>query len=304
MADLAFYERHLGISDVQSLSNLLCATLIETNHTYNFFVDWEKAIQNRDVFKYETALLKSLRGSRNGAGDLGKLLERYPEVGRVIPSLLAFRDKSVKVLDAVEPEVQCRTFDFSKNRYSPEEIRQIVEFTQKTGLLDALCQMESSADYLLGVEVGLDTNARKNRSGAFLEQMVEKIIKGIISRYPHYIWIEQKNFDYARRKYNIQIPSSLSSRKFDHVIITDGRAVNIEVNFYGGTGSKPSEIVSSYTDRNRVLKSSGWKFVWLTDGDGWKSMRSPLNVGIENIDYVINAHLLRNGILEKILLNE
>lgn len=304
MADLAFFKRHLGISDVQSLSNLLCDTLIETNHTYDFFVDWEKANQNRDVLKYETALLKSLRGSTNGASDLGRLLSRYPEVAKVIPPLLAFRDKSIKVLDTVEPEVQYRTFDFSKNRYSTEEIEQIVEFTEKTGLLNALCQMESSADYLLGVEVGLDTNARKNRSGAFLEQLVEKVIRELISRYPRSIWIEQKNFEYVRQKFGAQIPLSLANRKFDHVIITDGRAINIEVNFYGGTGSKPSEVVSSYTDRNRVLKLAGWKFVWLTDGDGWKSMRSPLSVGIENIDYVINAHLLRNGLLEKIILDE
>ena len=86
-----------------------------------------------------------------------------------------------------------------------------------------------------------------------------------------------------------------------HAVINKGKATNIEVNFYSGTGSKPSEIISSYSDRNRELKSAGWKFVWLTDGMGWRKMQRPLRVGIENISFVINAHLLRKGLLENII---
>ena len=59
--------------------------------------------------------------------------------------------------------------------------------------------------------------------------------------------------------------------------------------------------MSSYTDRNRVLASAGWKFVWLTDGMGWKKMQRPLHVGVQNIAYVINASLLRKGLLEEII---
>ena len=100
----------------------------------------------------------------------------------------------------------------------------------------------------------------------------------------------------------LAIPPSLRDRKFDHVVVDNGKATNIEVNFYGGTGSKPGEIVSSYINRGEVLSSAGWKFVWLTDGGGWKSMQNSLRVSIGYIDYVINAHLLRKGLLEKIIL--
>ena len=161
--------------------------------------------------------------------------------------------------------------------------------------------MDSATDYLLGVEVGLDTNARKNRSGIFLEKMVTETFKELSSRNPDLVFIEQKSFGYIEDKYNVRIPPTLKDRKFDYAVINKGKATNIEVNFYSGTGSKPSEIVSSYTDRNRVLTSAGWKFVWLTDGQGWKKMQRPLYVGIENIDYVINAHYLRNGLLNKII---
>ena len=148
----------------------------------------------------------------------------------------------------------------------------------------------------------MDTNARKNRSGLFLEKMVTETLGELSVRNSELVFIEQKSFGHVENEYNVKIPASLRDRKFDYVVINRGKATNIEVNFYSGTGSKPSEIVSSYTDRNRVLTSVGWKFVWLTDGQGWKKMQRPLHIGVENIEYVINAQLLRKGILEKIIL--
>ena len=302
MANLEFYKQQLNVSSVDDLCKALCDTLIETNRTYDFFVNWTKVVQNRDIFKYEVALLKSLRNSSTPITDFQKLLRRYPEVAKVIPILLACRDGIIKVLNSIEPVIQYRSFDFSKRRYDGKEIDDIVQFTQKTGLLDMLCKMESATDYLLGVEVGLDTNARKNRSGLFLEKMVKEVIADLVGRNPDFVWVEQKNFKYIESEFDVAIPPALRNRKFDHVVINKGKATNIEINFYGGTGSKPSEIVSSYINRGEVLSSTGWKFVWLTDGEGWKSMRNSLRVGVENIDYVINAYLLRKGLLEKIIL--
>ena len=302
MANLKFYQQQLNVSSLEDICQTLSDTLIESNRTYDFFVNWSKVAQNRDAFKYEVALLKSLRNSPKPTSDLRDLLTRYPEVIKVIPILLACRDGIIKVLNAIQPDIKCKTFDFSKNTYSAKEIDDIVEFTEKTGLLDMLRQMESATDYLLGVEVGLDTNARKNRSGLFLEKMVREVITDLAARHPDIKWVEQKSFRHIETEFGISAPPSLRDRKFDHVVISKGKATNIEVNFYGGTGSKPSEIVSSYINRGEVLSSAGWKFVWLTDGEGWKSMQNSLRVGVENIDFVINAYLLRKGLLERIIL--
>lgn len=302
MADISFYKKHLNLSTVDEICKALNDTLIETNYTYDFFVNWTKVTKNRDVFKYEIALLKSLKNSSKPVADFQALLAKYPEVIKVIPILLACRDGLLKVLNSIETGLQYKTFDFSKKSYDTKEIDEIVDFTKNTGLLDMLCQMDSAIDYLLGVEVGLDTNARKNRSGLFLEKMVTETLKELSARNPGLAVVEQKSFGYVENKYNVKIPSSLRDRRFDYVVINKGKATNIEVNFYSGTGSKPSEIVSSYTDRNRVLASAGWKFVWLTDGQGWKKMQRPLHVGVENIDYVMNSHFLRKGLLERIIL--
>ena len=301
MADIDFYKKHLNLSSVDDICKALSDTLIETNYTYDFFVNWDKVNKNRDAFKYEVALLKSIKNSSNPANDFRDLLTKYPEVIKVIPILLACRDGLLKVLNSFENDLKFKSYDFNKSEYSDKDIVDIVHFAEKTRLLEMLCKMDSAIDYLLGVEVGLDTNARKNRSGTFLEKMVTETLKELSDSNPGLVFLEQKSFGFVEEKYNIEIPVALKDRKFDYAVINKGQATTIEVNFYSGTGSKPSEIVSSYSDRNRELKSAGWKFVWLTDGQGWKKMQRPLHVGIENIDYVINAKLLRKGILEKII---
>jgi type II restriction enzyme len=301
MADLEFYKKHLNLATIDEICKALSATLIETNYTYNFFVNWTKVTENRDAFKYELALLKSLKNCPNPASDFENLLIKYPEVTKVIPILLACRDGLIKVLNSIEDELKYKTFDFSKKKYDLNEIKNIVKFAENTGLLKMLCKMDSATDYLLGVEVGLDTNARKNRSGLFLETMVKEILNDLLSRNTDLVFIEQKTFGYVENKYHVEIPSTLRDRKFDYAVINKGKGTTIEVNFYSGTGSKPSEIVSSYINRGEVLSSAGWKFVWLTDGVGWKKMQRPFHIGVENIGYVINANLLRKGILEKII---
>ena len=203
----------------------------------------------------------------------------------------------------METGLTYKSFDFSKRNYDAKEIDEIVHFTQNTRLLDMLCKMDSATDYLLGVEVGLDTNARKNRSGLFLEKMVTETLKELSARNPELVFVEQKSFGYIEDEYKVKIPSTLRDRKLDYAVINKGRATNIEVNFYSGTGSKPSEIVSSYINRGEVLSSAGWNFVWLTDGQGWKKMQRPFHIGVENMDYVLNAALLRKGLLERIILS-
>jgi len=301
MADINFYKQYLNISTIDEICDTLIDTLIQTNYAYDFFVNWTKATKNRDIFKYEIALLKSLKNSTNPTNDFRELLAKYPEVVRVIPILLACRDGLIKVLNSIETDLQYKVFDFTKKTYDSNDINDITEFAHKTGLLEILCKMDSASDYLLGVEVGLDTNARKNRSGSFLETLVNETLHELSLRHPNLVVINQKTFGYVEKNYNIKIPPTLKDRKFDFAIINQGKATTIEVNFYSGTGSKPSEIVSSYINREEVLAAAGWKFIWLTDGMGWKKMAGPLCIGVAGINYVINVQLLRKGLLEKII---
>ena len=138
MANLDFYKKHLNLSTVAEICKALSDTLIETNYTYEFFVIWAKVIKNRDAFKYELALLKSLKNCSNPISDFRDLLKKYPEVIKVIPILIACRDGLLKVLNSIETGLQYNTFDFSKKKYDAKEIDDIVKFTKNSGLLDML----------------------------------------------------------------------------------------------------------------------------------------------------------------------
>jgi type II restriction enzyme len=302
MANISFYKKYLNLSSIDQICQVLSSTLIETNLTYDFLVDWNKVTKNKDSFKHELALLSSLKNSKNPHSDLRDLFNKYPEVIKVIPVLLACRDGIISVLDSIDTIFKYKTFTFSKSEFTENEISEIVSFTEKTGLLSILCGMNSAIDYLLGVEVGLDSNARKNRSGLFLENSVNESITNLCKSNRDITFITQKKFQYVKDELGIEVPPSLLDRKFDFTIIYRGKGTTIEVNYYGGTGSKPSEIVSSYSNRQQVLSEAGWKFVWLTDGIGWRKMQNPLHIGVENIDFVINSYMLRQGILEKIIL--
>ena len=302
MANIDFYKHNLKADGLDELQQIFCDTLLETNLTYSFFVDWEKVTKNRDVFRNELALLSSLRGLANPKEHLRELIIKYPEVVRVFPLLLAEREDILKVLHALKPEYKYIIYDFRGGTYSQSEVDGMLEFCEQTGLLKALAAMDSTIDYMTGVEVGLDSNARKNRSGNFMEDAVGEILTGIASRETTITRISQRQFKYIQRGLGIKVSDGLRDRKFDEVVIVNELGTNIEVNFYGGTGSKPTEIVESYISRKRELDAMGWKFVWVTDGYGWRLMRNQLRRGLENFEYVLNLNMLQKGLLERIIL--
>ena len=80
--------------------------------------------------------------------------------------------------------------------------------------------------------------------------------------------------------------------------------MNIEVNFFNSSGSKPEEIIDSYINRQTDLKNNNINFTLITDGDCWNSATSQLTKGIKKIKNIINFYMLVNGELEKIIKEE
>ena len=53
-------------------------------------------------------------------------------------------------------------------------------------------------------------------------------------------------------------------------------------------------------DLNKILKREQIRFIWVTDGLGWKKMQNPLGKTIDETDYVVNLKMLKDNILNKI----
>ena len=70
---------------------------------------------------------------------------------------------------------------------------------KKTGLFKLLskAKINSLLDYITGVEVGLDSNARKNRTGKVMENLVESYIKKA-----NYKYYTQVNTTYINNNFN------------------------------------------------------------------------------------------------------
>ena len=153
-------------------------------------------------------------------------------------------------------------------------------------------------DYVLGVEVGMDTNARKNRSGEAMEQLIKPVIERTSKELGARCLFQQK---FGSVGLFGRIPASLANRKTDFIVYKEDRFVNIEVNYYSGAGSKPEEIVDSYINRKNELEGYGWDFIWITDGNVWKGSASQLTKAFQNMDYVFNINFSNRGLLKTAL---
>lgn len=303
MADLAFYQRALGLSTVDAICDAICASVIKTNRGPSFWVDWNKVTRRSDAYRRQLALLSTLRGSEDPSSALASLLSDYPEVAQAFPRLLAEQRSRIAVLIEAESPFECLDLDFAKPDFDGGEIDALVAFADQTGLLALLSTISCPPDYLLGVEVGLDSNARKNRSGVFLERLVGMTLDALTAEYRNLRVLTQTRLTTAAHAFEVQFPPLMADSRADFCVLWKGIPTDIEVNFYGGSGSKPSEIVNAYSDRSHALTNYGWRLVWVTDGPGWLKMRNPLRKGVTDIDYVLTLKMVQDGLLSTILLN-
>lgn len=298
----------LNVKDEKSVIEKFSSTLIDTNRSYNYFVDWEKVKNNVEKHKIEFHIFDSLLKNQNFDNDLRKILSDYPNVLPLIPILLAIREQNneLKVIDNFEDKnINIVTYNFNSRKLSQQEIDSLVGFFDKTGLKKFFLEIGTNSiyDYVLGIEVGMDTNARKNRSGSSMELLLKPIIKNIVDRKKEFTkMLYQKKFKYLETTYGIKVDSSIKNRKADFILIKENnKIINLEVNFFSEAGSKPQEIVDSYIQRQSDLKKHGFEFVWVTDGNVWRKQKNQLDKAFKNVDYLLNTYFVRIGLLEKIL---
>ncbi len=149
------------------------ATLVITNKTHEFFTDWQKARGYQAQYKDELALLGVLTGSDNPKKELKRLILAYPRINSLIPLLSAIRIKGkIGNLFVLEDDsTESIEYYFGANGLDDTTAEKTVTFAERSGLLGELTQIKNHSDYYFGIEVGFDTNGRKNRSGTAMETL-------------------------------------------------------------------------------------------------------------------------------------
>jgi len=303
LVNLELYKKYYPVNNVNDLIVAFQKTLITTNRTPDFYVDWEKVKQHLDDIKIELALWNSLIDSNNIEKDFRNLITNYPEVIKTIPILHAIREREFPVIiDFYSKEIITKQLDFKKTKYpklTQKEVEDYIEFAKKSGVFIIFKHIKNFYDYVFGVEVGLDSNARKNRSGKAMEELVTPILKKMASEIGCQI-LTQITFE-ATNRYGGHFPPGLSNRTADFILFKGNKFVNIEANYFSGTGSKPEEIVDSYINRKNELQSKKWEFIWITDGDVWRKAENQLRKAFNDLDYVLNIQFSNVGLLKDAL---
>ena len=252
--------------------------LSETNATLDYFVDFQKAIGNVRKIALKLNQLNYLIGKDNLEDAINDLYEENPKVFEVLDVLIAVHNKNTKTLDNKGKIVSLESYFTSP--------KSILEYICETRLAEVFKNKEITnlVDYVFGIEVGLDTNARKNRGGENMSKAVSLLF--------------DREEVYYKKEVNSTLFLDIESlgvdvKRFDFVIKTKKKTFLIETNFYNTGGSKLNEVARAYSEvAPKINQYENYEFVWITDGQGWLKAKNKLEEAYNIIPSVYNLTTL------------
>lgn len=308
MKNLAFYKKKLSCKTEDQVFDHLTANLKPSNMLWSYFVNWGKVLKNTKSIELALNNLNYLIGKKNFDKEFVYLLKQNPSVVKVIPALVV-RDGSNKkkfqiLVDFKGKKLAYEDYDFTKTKITDKDIKKYLTFVKESGLKDLIIgkKIKNLVDYIIGVEAGLDSNGRKNRSGHAMEDIVEVFVQDLCKK-NGFRYLKEANAHKIKQEFGYDVPVDKSSRRYDFVIDNRKELFIIETNFYGGGGSKLKSTAGEYRNLFDVLGGK-YKFFWITDGFGWKKTARPLRETFDHNDYVFNLSMIEDGILNFLIGNK
>lgn len=258
--------------------NLFLSQLSKTNATLDYFVDFNKVTRNVHKIAIKLNQLNYLIGKDNLEEAINDLYEENPKAFEVLDILIAVRNKKTKTFNNNGKIVSLESYFTSP--------KSILEYICETELAEVFKNKEITnlVDYVFGIEVGLDTNARKNRGGDNMSKAISLFF--------------DKGGIFYKREVNSTLFLDIESlgvdvKRFDFVIKTKRKTYLIETNFYNTGGSKLNEIARAYSEvAPKINQYENYEFVWITDGQGWLSAKNKLEEAYNIIPSVYNLTTL------------
>ena len=255
--------------------------LRKTNQTLSYyFVDFEKVKANVNNVKMNLNLLNSLVNCSDVKSMISEIFNEYgAKPFETLEILIAVRD-SRNGTWVVENSPMDEPMDLVSMFKSPEGIYKFLKVTKLLSLFQNN-EITNLVDYVFGIEVGMDTNARKNRSGIIMESEIATRFRD--AGVPYREQVKSREFN------DLKAILGKDVKKFDFVIQTQQKIYVLEVNFYNGGGSKPNETARAYTGlAPKINRVGNYEFVWITDGDGWNSAKPEIKEAYETIPSIYN----------------
>ena len=295
------FKNRINCDNSQQVFSFFINNLKPTVTKWDYFVNWAKVFGNIKDIEIDLNTLNYLVGKEEIEKELALLLKKQPSIARLIPILIACRQNKFEILrEFNKNEFKYENFDFGSS--GNLDIPKMVEFAKSTGFLQLLSskRIKSVVDYVIGVEVGLDSNGRKNRGGTSMETIVEFFVRNICQK-NGFEYIAEATAKKVKEQWGITLKVDKTSRRIDFVVNKNSSLILIETNFYGGGGSKLKSTAGEYKSVFDFWKKCGYEFIWVTDGNGWLSTKLPLQETFEHIDYTLNLEMVSKGLLEDII---
>lgn len=243
-------------------------SLKTTNATLSYFADLEKCLVNVSAISVKLHALNYLLGKQDLKREIAFLYKENPKCFSALKLLIAVRDNKVHFNEFGE------LVDINSYFKNPNDI---FRFFENSGLLEIFSnkKITNLNDYVFGVEVGLDSNARKNRGGRNMEILIANIFKNNQIKFKEQLSIKALK----------SIDLGYDEKKFDFVIFSKEYTYLIECNFYSTGGSKLNETARSYIEvSNKINQFKNYRFIWITDGVGWLSAKNKLQEAYKTVE--------------------
>lgn len=225
------------------------------------------------------------------------------ELMLLFPKLLGIRPNKLEK-GYLEVQDTDGTYKLNFNEIDKEKLGLYLKFMHDSGLGWVLKSglRKSVHDYAIGVEAGLDSNGRKNRSGKMGESYLEEVLKNIAEDKG---WIAhgQTTAKTVKELYNLNLEDTFDNRQFDGSLFNPKRQklYLFEVNNFNSGGSKSKSSATEFKDLHDRFSRTNHEFVYVTDGKGWDSDKSHLIEAMEYIGKVFNYKMIEDGYLDDYL---
>lgn len=276
----------------------LVSTFRSSIKTWDYFVNWNKVFTNSANFEIALNKLNYLLGKDDLQGEFYRLYESNPDIAKALPVLLAVRENNLEIYNKTSKELEFYNFSGEGG-----DVNKYFEFLDKSGLIKLFQRdgIKNLVDYVIGVEVGLDSNGRKNRGGTLMEEIVGLFLEDFCKQ-NNLKYIPQASPSKIKLKWNFDIVVDKSERSFDFAVYNpqSNKIKLFETNFYNSGGSKLKAVCGEFRSLYDELKRQNIEFIWITDGLGWHAAKRPLEETYNHNDYIFNLFMLEDGALNEL----
>lgn len=295
MLSLPSYASLIGSTEQQDVFDYLLSSLTPTVHDYDYLQNCAGAESNTLHLEEGIADFCEAMSTPDWPDRLHGLLQKSTTAKKIGRTLLAYRKPNFVRNTPDSKDGAYEVLDLSE----PTDLLKVLMGTKVIHFLEGTTE-ESLRHLLLGIELGLDSNGRKNRGGHAMEKAVALQLDALKKSH---------SLEYLAEKNPTQIselgwateeqirPFGSSRKRFDFVVRYKNKTSIIETNYYSSGGSKLKATAEEYIQRGQETSGSPVNFIWITDGDGWRSAHIPLRHAHERLDYVLNLALTRGGAL-------